>query len=90
MHCLKLSFYFYLNVALETHNVERKDRVFYFALFHGSFRTGTGPVGLVVGTGPVPERGGFAAGLDVVQSGGGALGDNAVAVLCSKEKEKNY
>ena len=82
-------------MALEAHNVECEDRIFHFAFFHGSFRTGTGPVGLVVGTGPVPERRGIATALNIIQSGGGALGDNAaavhyaVAILCSKEKNIN-
>ena len=79
-------------MALEAHNIERKDRIFHFAFFHGSFRTGSGPVCLVVGTGPVPEWRGFAPGLNVVERGGGTLGDNAAAVdytvtgLSSKEK----
>ncbi len=57
---------YYLDMTLEAHNIERKDRIFHFAFFHGSFRTGSGPVGLVVVTGPVPEGRGLAAGLNIV------------------------
>ncbi len=66
-------------MTFEAHNIERKDCIFYFAFFHGSFRTGSGPIGLVV-TGPVPEWRGLAAGLNIVERGGGAFGDNAAAV----------